>query len=89
MTVHQHLEKAPITEALIDIQVKLPNQNSQEALLHLTEEIKNRYPTSQEIKTYSGQIESKPEENPTYTTNDPSFAGFRCDSEDSKYVVQL
>lgn len=54
-----HFPNAPITEALIDIRVKLPSQTDVAKLAAFHDSIKQRYPAKQERVSWRGHIEVK------------------------------
>jgi uncharacterized protein (TIGR04255 family) len=54
-----HFPNAPITEALIDIRVKLPPQTDLAKLAVFHDAIKQRYPAKQERVSWRGHIEVK------------------------------
>jgi uncharacterized protein (TIGR04255 family) len=54
-----HFPNAPITEALIDIRVKLPPQTNLAKLAVFHDAIKQRYPAKQERVSWRGHIEVK------------------------------
>lgn len=54
-----HFPNAPITEALIDIRVKLPPQSDLAKLAVFHDAIKQRYPAKQERVSWRGHIEVK------------------------------
>lgn len=52
-----HFPNAPITEALLDIRVKLPGQTDLAKLAAIHDTIKQRYPTKQERVSWRGHLE--------------------------------
>ncbi len=54
-----HFPNAPITEALLDIRVKLPPETSLATLASFQEGIKQRYPSRQERLAWEGHLEIK------------------------------
>jgi uncharacterized protein (TIGR04255 family) len=58
INVHQHYRHAPITEALIDIQVTLPDANNIEILKTLRGDQESSYPEVQQ--QYIGKLEIQP-----------------------------
>ncbi len=55
-----HFPNAPITEALLDIRVKLPEQTDLAKLAAFHDTINQKYPAKQERVSWRGQIEIKP-----------------------------
>lgn len=86
MAKQQHLSKAPITEALIDMRVTLPTQTRD--IKHLTgldEKFLNQYPDKKTIQEFQYKVElglSHAEE----ASSNP--IGFRYTSADSTQVIQ-
>lgn len=84
MEKYPHLEKAPITEALIDFRVSLPQKISLEKLGEIGAKIEKRYPTKENLFQYETNI--------SYEEGKPSVSeahkqiGFRYFSEDKKFV---
>lgn len=86
MAKQQHLSRAPITEALIDIRVTLPTQTREiEHLTGLDEKLRNQYPDKKTIQEFQYKVElgsSQAEE----TSSKP--LGFRYTSADGTQVIQ-
>lgn len=89
MSEYPIFKHAPITEALLDIQVALPDQISPETLKHFQEDIKDRFPFMEEQGIL--QLEVAPDEG-----NGPQFKQteemqgylFRSPEEPTSKVVQ-
>jgi uncharacterized protein (TIGR04255 family) len=80
------LRNAPITEALIDIRVKLPPQSDVKKIDSMHDLIKNQYPKKQEQRMSEIKVELKPgEETAKQLTK---INGFRFLSSDEKQIVQ-
>jgi len=91
MSIRRHLSNAPITEALVDIRVKLPPNIDVDKLKAMGELISDRYPKEQKRMRFEGQIEfnfksGKPPEHKDTTS---WIDGYMYNSEDGKYVVQV
>lgn len=56
------LKNAPIVEALLDIQVQLPEGKDLKALHTIFDEVKDKYPSEKKRFTFSGTIEFKAQE---------------------------
>jgi uncharacterized protein (TIGR04255 family) len=80
------LRNAPITEALVDIRVKLPPQADIKTVDSMHELIKNRYPKKQEQRMSEIKIELKPGEELAKQLT--KINGFRYLSSDEKEIVQ-
>ncbi len=81
------LKNAPITEALIDIRVKLPSTTDVKAIDSLFEKIKNRYPVRQEHRVSEFSFQLKPGEDPVKAAKQ-RVNGYRYVSADQKQIVQ-
>ena len=82
----RHLAKAPITEALIDLRVKLPQDFQAEQFFGLKERLRGRYPMFQERPASKGPIEIK-EGKPIPQAEDKGLHGFFFISEDGLIVL--
>lgn len=84
-----HFPNAPITEALIDIRVKLPPQTDLAKLAVFHEAIKQRYPAKQERVSWRGHLEVKAS---TVAQVSQSVAGgpdgYLFTSADGRQVIQ-
>ncbi len=80
------LKKAPITEALIDIRVKLPSDFDVKNISAIYESIKNQYPETQERKISKVKFEPKAEE--IVKSSRPEIDGYRYFSSDKKQIMQ-
>lgn len=86
----RHLTKAPITEALIDIRVKLPADKQDLKLFKtFTQEIQKRFPgqfpEEKELRDVQMMFELGP---PPRQETKSSHIGYRYDSKDGKRVIQ-
>jgi len=80
------LRNAPITEALVDIRVKLPSQTDVGKIDSMYELIKDRYPKKQEQRMSEIKIELKPGEELAKQLT--KINGFRYLSSDEKEIAQ-
>ncbi len=86
MARQRHLNNAPITEALIDLRVKLPVETQDAKLiLSLHERIRERFPHEKEIQHVEYRFESGPPQKEKTTS---SHIGYRYDSADGRQVIQ-
>ena len=90
MARERHLTKAPITEALIDIRVKLPADKQNPTLIKaLTTEIQKQFPgqfpEEKELRDLQMMFEVGP---PQRQETKSSHVGYRYDSKDGKRVIQ-
>ena len=90
MARERHLAKAPITEAVIDIRVKLPADKQDPVHLKtFTQEIQRqfpgRFPEEKELRGLQMMLEVGP--TPRQETKS-SHVGYRYDSKDGKRVIQ-
>lgn len=81
------LKNAPITEAVIDIKVKLPSGFQVDQLDGVNDFLKPDYPTKKEVKKFEGRIDFAQEASVTPIRGE--IAGYRHDSKDGKQVVQV
>ena len=88
MAEHRHLTNAPITEAIIELLVKLPSSFQPDNFLSLKDELPERYPTfstGHQVETRIEIVEGKP----TLQEEDLGFQACRLESSDEKTVVQF
>lgn len=81
------LKNAPITEALIDIRVKLPSTTDVKSIDFLFEKIKSQYPVRQEQRVSEFSFEMKPDEDPIKASK-LRINGYRYVSADQRQIVQ-
>lgn len=86
MAEYQILRKAPITEALIDIRVKLSPDMDMRQIDSIYESIKNEYPKKQEQRISQVHVEQKPGED--IVKSSTKINGYRYISSDGKRIVQ-
>lgn len=87
MTEPEHLQNAPIVEALLDIRVILPSEVDQEKLASFQARLGDRYPTKQLRSAWSGEVALKADAPPTFATAGGPV-GYQFLSADGKQVVQ-
>ncbi len=80
------LKNAPITEAIIDIRVKLPNDFDVTEIDSIYENISADYPEKQEQRQIEAQIDVKKEE--SVKTSATKVTGYRYISSDRKQIIQ-
>lgn len=81
------LKNAPITEAVIDIRVKLPSSTDVKSIDLLFDKIKKQYPVRQEHRVSEFSLELKPNEDPIKASKS-RVNGYRYISADKKQIVQ-
>lgn len=81
------LKNAPITEAVIDIRVKLPSSTDIKSIDSLFDKIKSHYPTRQEQTVSEFSFGLKPGEDPVKASK-LHVNGYRYISADHKQIVQ-
>ncbi len=81
------LQKAPITEALIDIRVKIKDEINSEIFLKLYDNISDRYPKKTIRHKQEGKIEFKKGEPPISSMSD-TVLGYSFVSTDGKQIFQ-
>lgn len=79
---------APITEALLDIQVTLPKDIDLSKLESFQDAIKNRYPMKRERTSWQSKIKFDPEKGPEPLPSSGGVDGFLFHSADGKQIVQ-
>ncbi len=87
MTEYQILGKAPITEALIDIRVKLSPDVDVRQMDSISNSIKNEYPQKQEQRISQVHVEQKPDEDIVKSLR--KINGYRFISSDNRRIVQV
>ena len=85
MSEFPHLNKAPITEALVDLRVKLPEGTDLEKLASIHQSISSDYPKKQERMRMEGEIDIK---SGKFISRMTSVDGYIYRSGDEKQVVQ-
>jgi len=88
MAEKKHLNNAPIKEALIDIQVTMPEKNDIEELISLYDRFKRDYPVMKHLHRGEFGFHLGNEEQEAQATVNKSFIGYRFDSADEKQVLQ-
>ncbi len=88
MTMEEYpiLNKAPITEALIDIRVKLPTTVDAKKIESMYESIKEQYQEKQEQRISEIKVELKTEE--LVKSTGAKINGYRFITSDKKQIVQ-
>lgn len=87
MTKQRHLKNAPIIEALIDIQVKLPSNINISNIDAIHERISTQYP--KKIERIKGNFIFQIANNSVPPSSDLSIIGYMCSSTDEKQIVQI
>lgn len=85
MPPKRHYSNAPITEALIDIQVELPAGTTLSALESAFDRIKEKYPTKKKKVSFEGQFSGGEE---IGASAKQTHTGFAFYSVDGKQIVQ-
>jgi uncharacterized protein (TIGR04255 family) len=86
MQIQKHYSRAPITEALIDIQAQLPQEIKLDVLAQVYSSIQNEYPKREEVLMVQGQMivgES------VGATASQSQIGYVVFSNDQKQILQM
>jgi uncharacterized protein (TIGR04255 family) len=87
MTEPEILAHAPIAEALLDIQVRLPDQAEVENLQNVQSRLGDRFPTKQIRKSWSSQFEFRADAAPVAKAAE-GLDGYQFRSLDNKEVIQ-
>jgi uncharacterized protein (TIGR04255 family) len=90
MARERHLNKAPITEALIDIRVKLPADRQDPTCIksftqNINKPFPGQFPEEKELRDVQMKFEIGP---PPRQETQSSHVGYRYDSKDGKRVIQ-
>jgi uncharacterized protein (TIGR04255 family) len=86
MAEQRHLRNAPITEAIIDLRVKLaPQMQNLQLLSSLHEQIHERFPQKKEIQQVEYQFQAGPPPTQSATS---THIGYRYDSANGRHVIQ-
>lgn len=88
MSQWQHLPKAPITEALIDIRVEVPDGTEVQSLSAFREEVCGDYPTCRERRKWHGQLVFRKTEAPAVQAAAEGPDGYLLTSKDGNQIVQ-
>ncbi len=89
MAEPRHLSDAPITEAVIDFRVKLPQDFQVERLSSLKEKLAGSLPRMKKIRVFETKFGLEKGEPIASTTQERQFLGFRFESEDGLNVAQF
>ncbi len=89
MDIDEPFSRAPVTEAIFEIQVELPVEVAAMDLEQLCNEIRSEYPKKRPRKRFEGRIEFKEDQTPTSQSMDLGVDGFLNWSSDEKQVVQF
>ena len=89
MAVPRHLASAPITEAILDIRVKLPADFDVEKLKSAQSLISGGYPKVTERRRFEGQVQFSVGGPPKQVALDKGPDGYLFTSTDSKQIVQF
>lgn len=89
MAKERHLNNAPIAEAIIDFRVKLSSDFKIQKFESLKEELRDRYPKSEESHAFAGGIEIKKGKLSSTTVKDMGLKGYFFKSADEKQIAQF
>lgn len=89
MAAPRHLTNAPITEALVDLQVKLPDNAQVERLKAAHATISANYPQVLERRRWASQVRFSKGKPPTPVTTETSPDGYAFTSSDRQQMVQF
>jgi len=87
MIEKRHLDNAPIKEALIDLQVALPDKTKTEELISLYDQFKSGYPDKKALNRGEFGFHFD-EEQQAKAIMDQSVIGYRFSSDDERQVLQ-
>ncbi len=89
MAIQKHLNRAPITEALIDIRATPSEPKPGDILSRLVKAVSTEYPHVQEHRGYKISFEFTGEGPGQASGTDTSQNGYLCRSADGKSIVQF
>jgi len=90
MATQRYLSNAPITEALVDVRVKLPANVDVESLALIGDFVRERYSAKRkELRGFEARFEVHEEQLPQTTTIDRGVVGYLYRSADEKQVLQV
>lgn len=89
MAKYAHLSRAPITEALIDIRIKLREDLTVDKLNDIYKSISSQYPDRREHRQFQSRFELKESEPSQAVVEIDKVDGYLCTSADKKQIVQL
>lgn len=84
----EHLSKAPIKEAIIDLRVALPEGCTHSDLKLVADKLVDYFPTAQEQRVITHEISDGPDGSNSRKISE-KLNGFRLLSEDDHYVLQI
>ena len=85
--VIKHYSRSPLTEAVIDLRVKLPRDVKLETLASIQSVRKEDYPTRQDRIALQGQFTTDPKVSPA--TASRTHIGYSFTSRDEHQIVKL
>ncbi len=88
MATIEHLNNAPIVEAVVDIKVKLPPETDIATLESIGELISTQYPKKKKQLRFEGKLKFREGELPEHKDVPASVHGYRYETEDEKYILQ-
>lgn len=88
MAEARHLNNAPITEAILDIRLRLPTVEAS-TFLSLHTKIAEKYPNKQERRKFEGQIVINEDQEPQAKNVIKEVDGYLFRSPDNKQIVQF
>lgn len=83
---YPHLNKAPIVEALVDLQVKQRDSFDVEQLSLLRDHLKERYPVAKDLTKFQAEVKF-PEQSGAEQTVASQKIGYRLERQDAPFVV--
>lgn len=87
MAAYTHLNHAPIVEALIDFRVRRATSLDMKQLSTISESLKQRYPTTKDIRQLHAQIHIEGANDPVQSSTQ-ALIGKRLESADSRFILQ-
>ncbi|GAG31214.1 unnamed protein product, partial [marine sediment metagenome] len=88
MAEQRHLNRAPITEALVDLRVQTPGDFAPECFAEIAHSVRNELPVSEELRLIEGgtRIAGK---QISQTVHDRGILGYALRTENSDRIAQF
>ena len=89
MATHRHLANAPITEAIIDLRVRMPSDFDPSIFSSLKEDLQDRYPHAFPLKIAKWDLAIEDDKAVQTVVDEGRLFGYRFESDDKKNVAQF
>jgi uncharacterized protein (TIGR04255 family) len=89
LATQRYLSRAPLTEALVDFRVSLPPDFSVEVFSRLGDQLRDRYPHVDDIRSFEAVFEVKSGKPVAAESKDFGLHGYRFRSDDGRDIAQF